>query len=536
MEVYEELGRILRKKGQIDIQLLKETFKLDNVGVRKLLLAFLKSEVIKLGTNPTTSKCKYLYKIFSCFEEVKDETEKKEVLKSLKTIKEICYSNNVKFKHLNAIPNYYEQEKKREFDNNEFISRKIIDIIKVTSLKVTYENTSKNPSDMALLSYFIFDLRNLNYIYELLKTFPDYILAHDEKYFIEEVIDKYIELSTKKEYNSDLNYFEKIIKLFISDKNVKIPNSVRVKMLESIKTSLNKNKDSERTVFFLNDMLNILNDNSKSNKSLKEVDYKFDITQTINEEIDVSVDTNSYMDLRHVKTITIDSPHTALYDDACSLEKLENGNYLLAVFVADVASFVPRYSVFDRYAYEKSETIYIPHNVKTMLPEPFTEKLNLISKEDRPTIGHFIVLDEKMNILDFSVKKCLINVDKNYNYEEVVEDIKTDELLKNMYELSSKLHSKHEDKEIYRTIKNLKNVNLNDIGIGSSMIVEFMTLTNCLIAEYFDNHPELSFIFRVNKSTYDKEVFEKIKELTNDKDKINDFKKILDLVFSSSLY
>ncbi|MEG2600110.1 MAG: RNB domain-containing ribonuclease, partial [Bacilli bacterium] len=341
MEVYEELGRILRKKGQIDIQLLKETFKLDNVGVRKLLLAFLKSEVIKLGTNPTTSKCKYLYKIFSCFEEVKDETEKKEVLKSLKTIKEICYSNNVKFKHLNAIPNYYEQEKKREFDNNEFISRKIIDIIKVTSLKVTYENTSKNPSDMALLSYFIFDLRNLNYIYELLKTFPDYILAHDEKYFIEEVIDKYIELSTKKEYNSDLNYFEKIIKLFISDKNVKIPNSVRVKMLESIKTSLNKNKDSERTVFFLNDMLNILNDNSKSNKSLKEVDYKFDITQTINEEIDVSVDTNSYMDLRHVKTITIDSPHTALYDDACSLEKLENGNYLLAVFVADVASFVP---------------------------------------------------------------------------------------------------------------------------------------------------------------------------------------------------
>ncbi|MEG1792825.1 MAG: RNB domain-containing ribonuclease, partial [Bacilli bacterium] len=509
MEVYEELGRILRKKGQIDIQLLKETFKLDNVGVRKLLLAFLKSEVIKLGTNPTTSKCKYLYKIFSCFEEVKDETEKKEVLKSLKTIKEICYSNNVKFKHLNATPNYYEQEKKREFDNNEFISRKIIDIIKVTSLKVTYENTSKNPSDMALLSYFIFDLRNLNYIYELLKTFPDYILAHDEKYFIEEVIDKYIELSTKKEYNSDLNYFEKIIKLFISDKNVKIPNSVRVKMLESIKTSLNKNKDSERTVFFLNDMLNILNDNSKSNKSLKEVDYKFDITQTINEEIDVSVDTNSYMDLRHVKTITIDSPHTALYDDACSLEKLENGNYLLAVFVTDVASFVPRYSVFDRYAYEKSETIYIPHNVKTMLPEPFTEKLNLISKEDRPTIGHFIVLDEKMNILDFSVKKCLINVDKNYNYEEVVEEIKDDELLKNMYELSSKLHSKHEEKEIYRTIKNLKNVNLNDIGIGSSMIVEFMTLTNCLIAEYFDNHPEIPFIFRVNKGTYDKEVFNK---------------------------
>ncbi|MEG2600109.1 MAG: RNB domain-containing ribonuclease, partial [Bacilli bacterium] len=213
-----------------------------------------------------------------------------------------------------------------------------------------------------------------------------------------------------------------------------------------------------------------------------------------------------------------------------------NGNYLLAVFVADVASFVPRYSVFDRYAYEKSETIYIPHNVKTMLPEPFTEKLNLISKEDRPTIGHFIVLDEKMNILDFSVKKCLINVDKNYNYEEVVEEIKDDELLKNMYELSSKLHSKHEEKEIYRTIKNLKNVNLNDIGIGSSMIVEFMTLTNCLIAEYFDNHPEIPFIFRVNKGTYDKEVFNKIKELTNDKDKINDFRKMLDLVFSSSLY
>ena len=260
----------------------------------------------------------------------------------------------------------------------------------------------------------------------------------------------------------------------------------------------------------------------------------------------ITIDKNKFLDLRNLYTITIDGPGTSLYDDACSIQKLENGTYLLSVFVTDVASFVPRASLIDNMAYEKAETIYMPQKVITMLPPGLTKTLTLKENQDRTALGHFFILDQNMNCLDFRVQRCLINVDKNYNYNEIVNTITTSknydelEMINNMADVAIKLHSTEGNRETYRALKQLKkDVNTNGIydpSIGSLIIMEFMTLTNYYIADYFNQHPEIPFIYRINTGSYGEDVKKKIIELSGSNIDIKKLKATYNAMCPPSIY
>ena len=67
--------------------------------------------------------------------------------------------------------------------------------------------------------------------------------------------------------------------------------------------------------------------------------------------------------------ITIDPVDARDFDDAISLEKLENGNWLLGVHIADVSHFVRSKSPLDREARERATSVYLPDRVIPMIPE-----------------------------------------------------------------------------------------------------------------------------------------------------------------------
>ena len=379
------------------------------------------------------------------------------------------------------------------------------------------------------------------------------------QYLVEELIDKYIKISLSKEYNPDIIYYEKVIKLFIDNPKFTPEYNFEKQLLEKIKSNIKnvqesnrKEEEKQKSFFFLNELIGDIKKKDVNNKTLNDVAYKYDIKP--NNTIDftkemlqnITIDKNKFLDLRNLYTITIDGPGTSLYDDACSIQKLENGTYLLSVFVTDVASFVPRASLIDNMAYEKAETIYMPQKVITMLPPGLTKTLTLKENQDRTALGHFFILDQNMNCLDFRVQRCLINVDKNYNYNEIVNTITTSknydelEMINNMADVAIKLHSTEGNRETYRALKQLKkDVNTNGIydpSIGSLIIMEFMTLTNYYIADFFNQHPEIPFIYRINTGSYGEDVKKKIIELSGSNIDIKKLKATYNAMCPPSIY
>ena len=79
--------------------------------------------------------------------------------------------------------------------------------------------------------------------------------------------------------------------------------------------------------------------------------------------------------------ITIDPADAHDFDDAISLEKLDNGHWQLGVHIADVTFFVPPKSPLDREARERATSVYLPDRVIPMLPEIISNHLASLQPE-----------------------------------------------------------------------------------------------------------------------------------------------------------
>ena len=71
---------------------------------------------------------------------------------------------------------------------------------------------------------------------------------------------------------------------------------------------------------------------------------------------------------KRFKTFTIDCDNTKDMDDAVSIMKDENGNYILAVHIAHVSHYVKRGSALDKDAYERALSAYPANSVIPNLP------------------------------------------------------------------------------------------------------------------------------------------------------------------------
>ncbi len=80
-------------------------------------------------------------------------------------------------------------------------------------------------------------------------------------------------------------------------------------------------------------------------------------------------------DLTGLTVVTIDPADARDFDDAISLEQLDNGHWRLGVHIADVAFFVPTKSPLDREARERGTSVYLPDRVIPMLPEIISNHL-----------------------------------------------------------------------------------------------------------------------------------------------------------------
>jgi ribonuclease R len=125
-------------------------------------------------------------------------------------------------------------------------------------------------------------------------------------------------------------------------------------------------------------------------------------------------------DFRDIATFTMDGPTAKDFDDALSIERLENGKLRLGVHIADVSHYVQENSPLDLEALERGTSIYPVDRVIPMLPEKLSNGIcSLRPNEDRLTLSCLMDIDDQGRVSNYSVHEGIIRSRHRLIYEQV---------------------------------------------------------------------------------------------------------------------
>ena len=132
----------------------------------------------------------------------------------------------------------------------------------------------------------------------------------------------------------------------------------------------------------------------------------------------------SRRDMRGVTTLTIDPVDAKDFDDALSINILNDDKIEVGVHIADVSHFIKPDTLLDKEAFKRATSVYLVDRCVPMLPERLSNGLcSLKPNEDRLAFSVIFTLDSKGRILDTWYGKTIIHSDKRFTYEEAQEII-----------------------------------------------------------------------------------------------------------------
>lgn len=237
-------------------------------------------------------------------------------------------------------------------------------------------------------------------------------------------------------------------------------------------------------------------------------------------------------DLRQQTIITIDGATAKDLDDGVSIEKLDNGNYLLGVHIADVSHYVADGGYLDKEALKRGNSVYLITRVVPMLPKVLSNGIcSLNEGVDRLTLSCQMEINEHGQVVSHEIFESIIRSKARMIYDDVSDILEhQDEILIQRYsyiyedlllmgELADILRKKRKDKGSLDFDFDEAEILLDedevpiDIGIeerrtANRLIEEFMLIANQTVAEHFF-WMELPFVYRV----HEKPDVEKIVEL-----------------------
>ncbi len=234
------------------------------------------------------------------------------------------------------------------------------------------------------------------------------------------------------------------------------------------------------------------------------------------------------------KTIVTIDPKTARdFDDAISLEKLDNGNWELGVHIADVAHFVQRGTALDDEAYIRGNSVYLPDMVIPMLPEVISNNLaSLQPHRVRYTMSVIMEVTPDGETMHAEWHRGAINSAHRFNYEEIDEYLLDDQpwrdrlstavfqLVRDMHELAMPMRRRRMRRGSIDLVLPEVSIDLDENGKvagahvepyteSHQMIEEFMLAANEAVAQKLDDL-DLYYIRRIHEPPSEK----KLRDLT----------------------
>ena len=226
-------------------------------------------------------------------------------------------------------------------------------------------------------------------------------------------------------------------------------------------------------------------------------------------------------DMRGILTFTIDPKDAKDFDDALSLQKLENGNWEVGVHIADVSHYVLPGTLLDDEAYERGTSVYLVDRVVPMLPEVLSNDVcSLRPNEDKYTFSAVFELDEKAKVVREWFGRTVIHSDRRFSYEEAQERIESgagdlSEEIRTLDRLAKILREERIRNGAITFDRSEVRFNLDEnnepIGVyfkmskdSNHLIEEFMLLANRKVSEFVSlnkkNSPtNKTFVYRIHE-------------------------------------
>lgn len=224
------------------------------------------------------------------------------------------------------------------------------------------------------------------------------------------------------------------------------------------------------------------------------------------------------IDYRSKNVFTIDPEDAKDFDDALSIEELENGNFSIGIHIADVSHYVKRGYSLDLEANQRGNSVYFVGKVIPMLPEKLSNQVcSLVPYEDRLTYSVIVQITPRGKVTDYRIAKTIINSKRRFSYEEaqkVIEqqdgDLSEDILQLN--KIAQILRKKRMREGSFDFISPEVKFKLDENGVPVSvaikhtmdsnmLIEEFMLLANKLVASHIalqKSGPVKPFVYRVH--------------------------------------
>ena len=214
------------------------------------------------------------------------------------------------------------------------------------------------------------------------------------------------------------------------------------------------------------------------------------------------------VDLRNLKTVTIDNASSQDLDDAFSIEKIDDNNYKVYIHISDVSHFIELDSPLDLEARKRGNSTYMIDTVYNMFPEVLSNNIiSLNENVDRFALTIIINLNNNGDILDSSVCKSVIKSDRklSYDYVQDIIDKKVSdeawllELIDNALNIKNILYKKRKEGRGVEFDNTDIKIVLNDEGIpiefyaeerkeSMTIVEELMLISNTEIAKKLSNY------------------------------------------------
>lgn len=300
----------------------------------------------------------------------------------------------------------------------------------------------KNQSTDNIVNTLVFEIKDIKFFKLVFEEF----FTEFNQYFKNEanvsgLFEKYIDLTkdeTVEKY--DFISISKIISYIINNRAIGFSANKRKANLNILNRTVSKLSNSKyskqerkKIISSLNILIDYVKDTRATTKQefIEKINNKYKVTphfstQVLQEADNLKkINNKLYTDLTNKQVMTFDCSKNVCHEDAFSIEVLPNGNYLLGIYITDVYSYINDKSILEFEAYKRAKTIYLPEKPLPIFPENLVyNQFSLKSKQKKYVMANLFELSPTCDIVDYSIKRAIITVDKNMTFKELEKQLK----------------------------------------------------------------------------------------------------------------